>query len=86
MGPFAALFVLLARYVPWVFSYLAGPGILIGCAWFFLTFRPWFFFPKGDGPGGFVSLVLWPLLAVAVWLGWFLIQTGRHLLAERRDG
>lgn len=83
-GPIGAVMALLARYVPWVFSFVLGPAILIGCVWFFLKFQPWFFFPKGDGPGGFVSLILWPLLLVALWLGWLLISTGRHLLRERR--
>jgi hypothetical protein len=85
-GPIGAVFALLARYVPWVIAYVLGPGVLIGCGWFFLKFRTWFFFPKGDGPGGFVSLILWPLLIVALWLGWLLISTGRHLLQERRGG
>jgi hypothetical protein len=84
-GPLGVVFALLARYVPWVIAYVLGPGVLIGCAWFFLEFRPWFFFPKGDGPGGFVSLILWPLLLCALWVGWLMIKTGRHLLQERQD-
>lgn len=80
LGPMYGAFALLARHVPWVFSYVLGPAILVACGWFFLRFRPLFFFFKSDGsPAGMlVPLMLWPLLILAVWVGIWLIRQGRH--------
>ncbi len=85
-GPMAGLFALLARYVPWVFAYVLGPAIIVASGWFFLQFRPFFFFFKSDGsPAGMlVPLMLWPMLILALWLGWWLIKLGRHLQQEQQ--
>jgi membrane associated rhomboid family serine protease len=85
-GPVYGAFALLARYVPWVFSYVLGPAILVASGWFFLKFRPLFFFFKSEGsPAGMlVPLLLWPLLVLAVWVGWWMIKLGRHLQQEQR--
>jgi hypothetical protein len=86
LGPLAVVITLLARYVPWIFSYVLGPAILLACAAFFLTFRPFFFFFRSDGsPAGMLApLILWPALLLGVWLGWLVIKAGRQLLRDRQ--